>query len=327
MNPMQAVQLIVREWIAGRGRLWRSASGTARYAVLGLGLAGAFPGAAKQPDATGQTNDAAAAQVLSQLGGLVQGVDPAQPEDMAPPDGVASTNGPAGSNGQAASADRTNRVNRFDNSGRSQSDDRRSRGRRSYRSKSNKSNGSGSANDYSRDSDRGQLGEMTGTNAGPATLDYASFKLIVDRNIFDPNRYAHKAGAPRVAPRPKSIDYVTLVGTMSYEKGTFAFFDGTSSEYKKALKLTDSIVGYKVTNIAPNTVKLVSGTNEVELSVGGQLRREEDGPWRLTSQPASYATAPVSGSTSGAAAAGSEAASSGADSEVIKRLMQRREKE
>ena len=29
---------------------------------------------------------------------------------------------------------------------------------------------------------------------------------------------------------------MTLVGTMTYEKGTFAFFDGSSSEYRKALK-------------------------------------------------------------------------------------------
>ncbi len=76
---------------------------------------------------------------------------------------------------------------------------------------------------------------------------------------------------------------------MSYEKGTFAFFDGTSSEYQKVLKLTDSIAGYKVTNIAPNSVKLVSGTNELELNVGEQLRREENGPWLLASQSASYA--------------------------------------
>ena len=77
---------------------------------------------------------------------------------------------------------------------------------------------------------------------------------------------------------------MTLVGTMTYEKGTFAFFDGTSSDYKKALKLTDTIAGYKVTTIAPNGVKLASGTNEVELSVGAQLRREEDGPWLLAGQ-------------------------------------------
>ena len=117
---------------------------------------------------------------------------------------------------------------------------------------------------------------------------------------------------------------------MTYEKGTFAFFDGTSSEYKKALKLADAIAGYKVTNIAPNGVKLASGTNELELSVGAQLRREEDGPWLLAGQSASYASTPASTSTNAAAATtttGSDAASGGAESDIIKKLMQRREKE
>ena len=133
-----------------------------------------------------------------------------------------------------------------------------------------------------------------------------------------------------VRPPPKSVDSLTLVGTMSYEKGTFAFFDGTSSDYKKALKLTDSIAGYKVTNITPNGVKLASGTNELDLSVGAQLRREEDGPWLLAGQSASYAAAPASTSTNGAAATtatGSDATSGGAESDIIKRLMQKREKE
>ncbi len=198
------------------------------------------------------------------------------------------------------------------------------------RSRSNQRGGSGSANDYGGDSDRAQANSLGGTNNGPASLDYSAFKVIVDRNIFDPNRYPHRPGAPVVASKPKSFDSLTLVGTMSYEKGTFAFFDGTSSEYKKALKLTDSIAGYKVTNIAPNGVKLVSGTNELELSVGAQLRREEDGPWLLAGQSTSYAAMPGSTSTSGAAATtatGSDAASGGADSDIIKKLMQRREKE
>ena len=249
---------------------------------------------------------------------------------MAPPNDLAPTNGLPQANSPASSGDRTERVNRFDASSRSQSDDRRSRGRRSPRSRSNQRGGSGSANDYSRDSDGAQANSLAGTNNGPASLDYASFKVIVDRNIFDPNRFPHRPGAPPVASKPKSFDSLTLVGTMSYEKGTFAFFDGTSSEYKKALKLTDSIAGYKVTNIAPNAVKLASGTNEVELSVGAQLRREENGPWLLAGQSASYAATPGSISTSGAAATtttGADAASGGADSDIIKKLMQRREKE
>jgi phage baseplate assembly protein gpV len=149
----------------------------------------------------------------------------------------------------------------------------------------------------------------------------------VDRNIFDPNRYPHGPGT-RVRPPPKSVDSLTLVGIMSYDKGTFAFFDGTSSEYKKALKLADVIAGYKVTNIAPNGVKLASGTNELDLSVGAQLRREEDGPWLLSSPSTSYAATPASSSTNGTAtAAGSDTTAAGVESDIIKRLMQKREKE
>jgi len=117
---------------------------------------------------------------------------------------------------------------------------------------------------------------------------------------------------------------------MTYEKGTFAFFDGTSSEYKKALKLTDTIAGYKVTNIAPNGVKLASGTNEVDLGVGAQLRREEDGPWLLAGQGGPYSETPTSTSTTAAATpatAASDAAPSGPDSDILKKLMERRQKE
>jgi hypothetical protein len=77
-------------------------------------------------------------------------------------------------------------------------------------------------------------------------------------------------------------------------------------------------------------VKLASGTNELELSVGAQLRREEDGPWLLSSQSTAYAATPASSSTNAAAtttAAGSDPTSGSAESDIIKRLMQKREKE
>jgi hypothetical protein len=327
MNPMHAIKLIVRELIVDRERLWRTTNFVARCTVLALSLAGGQLIAAQEPDASAQTNDASATQVLSQLDDLVRGSDSSQPEDMAPND-LTSTNGLPQSNSTAASGDRTDKVNRFDASSRSQSDDRKSRGRRSPRSRQRGS--SGSTNDASRDSNGALTNGLAGTNNGAVSLDYAAFKIIVDRNIFDPNRYPHRPGAQPVASKPKSVDFVTLVGTMSYEKGTFAFFDGTSAEYKKALKLTDSIAGYKVTNIAANAVKLTSGTNELELRVGAQLRREEDGPWLLAGKSSSYVSAPGSTSTGAAAATtttGSGAASGGAESDIIRKLMQRREKE
>ena len=314
MKLMRAMKLIV-----DGGKPRRATGRWGLWAILGLALACGFPVAAQEPDASAQTNDLTAAEILSQLNDLVQGNDPAQAEDMAPPNNPSPTSGPPQAGVASPGGDHPNRA---------QNNDRRSRGRRSP--KSNQSGGSGSGRDYSSGSDRNQSSSGSGTNNGPVVLSYAAFQLIADRNIFDPSRIPHGPGAPRVRQAPKSIDSLTLVGTMSYEKGTFAFFDGTSSDYRKALKLTDSIAGYKVANITPNSVKLAAGTNELNLSVGGQLRREEDGPWRLSGQPTSYAATLGAGSTSAAAsptATGSSTTSGGTESDILKRLMQKREKE
>ncbi len=183
-----------------------------------------------------------------------------------------------------------------------------------------------------------------GTNQ-PKRLDYSDFRIVTERNIFNPRRY------PRSGPRqsqPAKVDAFTLVGTMIYEKGPFAFFEGTSSEYRKVVKPSESIAGYKITNIAINSVKLANSTNEVQLAVGMQMRREEDGRWQVASgdQPlpssaaaepartgsgrgpeATAATAPsVSETPPGTEAASASAAAGGAD-DVLRRLMQRREQE
>ena len=73
------------------------------------------------------------------------------------------------------------------------------------------------------------------TNA-TARTDYQFFSVIADRNIFDPNRYAHATGSrPAESSGPRTPGFA-LVGTMSYRKGTYAFFDGTSAEYRKVLE-------------------------------------------------------------------------------------------
>ncbi len=165
----------------------------------------------------------------------------------------------------------------------------------------------------------GNLNSVSGTNGGPSSLDYAAFRLVAERNIFDPNR------SPRNNPRPsgaapKISDAFTLVGTMSYEKGDFAFFDGTRTDYKKAVKTNDTIAGYKVTAIAPDSVKLAQNTNVLELAVGTQLSRRDDGTWARSATSASYAAAP-SGTTT------SSSATSAADNDVLTKMKMRRDKE
>jgi hypothetical protein len=110
--------------------------------------------------------------------------------------------------------------------------------------------------------------------------DFEAFKIIVDRNIFDVNRRPPVArGTPR--PAPAIVDTFALTGTMSYESGLFAVFDGSSSEYHKVLGPGGKIASYTLAEITHDFVKLSSGTNELELKVGMQMRRSEDGKWSI----------------------------------------------
>ena len=202
----------------------------------------------------------------------------------------------------------------------------------------------------------------TQTNApAPASMtarpDYSVFKLITTRNIFDPNRYPQSAGTTR-----RATDYFEFVGTMSYTEGTlagaYAVFNGSGSEFKKMAKLADTIGDYKIMNIALDSVSLASGTNEFKLAMNAQMRRGLDGEWFLADSSASSGggsrssiagsrragrsarnnetgattavnetTISTTSTTPTASDAGSAPASGGNESDIVRRMMQRREQE
>jgi hypothetical protein len=121
----------------------------------------------------------------------------------------------------------------------------------------------------------------------PGRTDYRNFEIIPKRNIFNPRRspaYVPPERTQRVRSRTESL---ALVGVMSYGKGPMAFFDGSRSDYRKVLKTNDSIAGFKVTSIDSASVKLASNTNEIEMQLGMQLAREEEGEWKLSARPES----------------------------------------
>jgi hypothetical protein len=123
--------------------------------------------------------------------------------------------------------------------------------------------------------------------------DFSAFRIINERNIFDPNRRPRLARPVQSAPQaPRIVDTFSLVGTMSYSNVLLAFFDGTSSEYRKSLAVGGRIGNYTAAEIHHNKVKLTSGTNDVDLKVGMQMRRSEDGTWTAMEAPAtSFASA------------------------------------
>ena len=119
--------------------------------------------------------------------------------------------------------------------------------------------------------------------------DYRNFEIIAKRNIFNPRRSPEYV-RPTTTPIRTRTESLALVGVMSYGKGPMAFFDGSRTDYRKVLKPNENIAGFKITAIEPSAVKLASSTNEIELQLGMQLSREQEGEWKLAVRPENLET-------------------------------------
>jgi hypothetical protein len=164
---------------------------------------------------------------------------------------------------------------------------------------------------------------QTNADSGPA---FDSFRIITQNNIFDPNRSPRFARPDRPRVASHTVDAFSLVGTMSYEKGTFAFFDGSGSQFKKVLEPGGSIAGYTVKEITPQAVTLAANGKEFEMKVGAQLRNEGGNQWRLSMQ-AELPASPESGSASTVQSSAPPAGATSEQNDILKRLMQNRQQE
>jgi hypothetical protein len=172
----------------------------------------------------------------------------------------------------------------------------------------------------------------TTTPAAPINgLSYDSFRLVAERNIFNPNRFGRateRETTRREPERRARTESIALVGTMSYEQGHFAFFDGSDANYRRVLKRADTIAGLTVASVTPQHVILrASGTNENEITLplGMQLQRHDEGKWEVTKRPeVAFANGPLGSSS--AASAGSTSIP-GEENDVVKRMMQQREQD
>jgi hypothetical protein len=178
-------------------------------------------------------------------------------------------------------------------------------------------------------------------NNMPGPTDYERFSsFITQRNIFDPSRYAINPYRPRPisTQQRRYAPAFTLVGTMSYEKGMFAFFDGNQFNLRKVLYQSDSnnIAGFTVAEITLAGVKLQTADKKqtVQMKIGETMRQEGNN-WQLAGQGGLFAGTSAAES---AAPAATESSSSSPDTsaapspaleanDVLKKLMQQREKE
>lgn len=191
--------------------------------------------------------------------------------------------------------------------------------------------------------------------AGAAdTPDFSEFRLIAERNIFNPERSPRREDRrSREERRPARVESFALVGTMSYEKGRFAFFDGSDASYRTIVPEGGSLAGFVVREITTAGVQLERDGTRLNLTVNAGMRREEEGAWQPTERTevlanrggggrsdrdrdrrspseggadrsarrsSDTASSPGSGGTSNASAGGDV-------SDVLRKLMEQREKE
>jgi len=173
------------------------------------------------------------------------------------------------------------------------------------------------------------------SNGVPGPTAYSSFsRFITERNIFDPNRFSHSSTRPyRTTRSTPSTPTFTLVGTMSYEKGMFAFFDGNNSDLRKVLYQSDSngIAGYIVAEITLAGVKLQTADKKqtVEMKIG-EMMRQEGNEWQPAGRgelPAGQAESAASAVEGSSPESGSAPGSAGEPNDILKKLMQHREQE
>lgn len=163
--------------------------------------------------------------------------------------------------------------------------------------------------------------EAAAPGAAPAASDFEAFRIVVDRNIFNPNRTGRSRASEEVQPR---FDTFGLVGTMESEQGLVAIFDSTDEALRKAVPEGGTIGGFTVKAIQPASVELVAGDKTQTIRMGQQLRRPEGGEWRLG--PRDVARAEVARVEKEKDRAAAPAIPANA-SDVVRRLMEQRQKQ
>src|ERR1043165_157884 len=96
----------------------------------------------------------------------------------------------------------------------------------------------------------------TEKTSGLPETDFKFFKIVSERNIFNPKRTKYVPPAPK--PKPVVIETFALVGALGDERGRMAFFDSGNPEFCKAFKAGESIGGLKILQIDFNRARLFS---------------------------------------------------------------------
>ena len=121
--------------------------------------------------------------------------------------------------------------------------------------------------------------EVEDKPGGVSYPSLVSFKLIQERNIFDPDRRRPREMRRETPVAPPREESFTLLGTMSYGERIMAFFEGTQRDWSGAVELGNEVAGHTLKEVGFDNVLLELKGEILALQVGAGRSKRGDADW------------------------------------------------
>jgi hypothetical protein len=178
-------------------------------------------------------------------------------------------------------------------------------------------------------SSRRQVPEAADPNAAAQPNSWASFDIILKRNIFSRQRTAPRPvsetveASPRVLPNPES--YYLLKGVVQQDDDFIAFIEDTQGGTVLRLRRGDPVARGTIKSLTLDGLEYQMESKTIVVQLGLDL---EGGHGNLTNrQMFDLAATPASPASGPSTQTSPVSAPSGADSDIIKRLMEQRKQQ
>lgn len=159
-------------------------------------------------------------------------------------------------------------------------------------------------------------------------VSFDKFRSLAEKNIFNPNRYGRSSRGDNTVEVKPVGDSISFVGTMDYAKGTFAFFDSNNSNFRKVIPVGGTVAEFTLKQISPTSIELTrEGKPATTLTLTQQLSRPPEGGEWSVSTSALPISSPAASSDSSSKDSGAAPAIPADASDILKRLMEKRQKQ
>ncbi|MBE7558287.1 hypothetical protein HS125_04830 [bacterium] len=122
----------------------------------------------------------------------------------------------------------------------------------------------------------------------PRDAGFERFRVIVERNIFEPNRGPARGHRPAQEVRrddPPPVETLALLGAVVYDSTVVAVFTGSRPDFRATVRPGDNLADMRVAEIRIGGVTFEGASGRLELPVGWHLRRVAGGEWQVASGP------------------------------------------